>query len=130
MNAQLKTCSKCGEVKAVEMFSLGRRKCRSCMNLANKMYREANKEKERARGKKRREARMENELAYAKKWREENHALILQKGNAWREGLDDGYVRALIAQTLGVSSAAIPSELIELKRKHLQILRAIKEKNR
>ncbi len=41
---ETKTCSKCGETKAVELFRQGRNQCKLCIAKIQKDYNEKNKE--------------------------------------------------------------------------------------
>ena len=175
-----KTCSKCGEVKAVEMFSMSRSKrrsiCKACESIYSKIYYETNREIVAKRhrdycqanlekgAKQSRDYRKKNadrvartskafrqrnrskEVARAKKYRQENAGKIAaqssqryiankpkniqrDKSNArkHRQELSKNYVKRLIAAATGCEFKNIPPELIEVKRKHLQLLRKIKE---
>lgn len=44
MEETMKTCSKCGEEKTVEMFAKGRSACKACTSAQRKAHREANSE--------------------------------------------------------------------------------------
>lgn len=88
MDAETKTCSKCGEVKPVDAF--GRHHwCKSCTTAYSKGYREANteqvREKNRMCKKSWREANPEEERTRAKSYREANLEKEHARAKAYRE---------------------------------------------
>lgn len=172
MTDQFKTCSKCGEVKAVHFFRTGYRGCKSCAAIAQKKWVANNQEKEKARVKRYREKYPEKERERVKKYyeakkdqlkakriglgeagivarraavkkyteankdrvkerlarhRRKNRGKIREKTKANREKLVGSYLKAVIHRTTGIPEREVPDFLIEVKRKHLQILRKLKE---
>ena len=148
-----KTCSKCGEVKAVEMFLKRKGQCKDCLAAWHVVYRKINKEKIGAREKNYRETHKQQiaernrryvsinfagRKQYQQKWRQNNQDSLLKierrrrqrdaiKIKQFRDSLPDCRVKQAIAAQIGVPANAIPPELVEVKRKHLQLLRKIKE---
>lgn len=155
--SETKTCSKCGDVKAVEMFRKRRTKCRLCeayeqrvyaknnpekvkalrkkyiqKNTAKekarqKKYREENPEKAKASAKKYREANPGKEKARQKKYHEENPERSKEQHKKAKDELRDSYIKVLLTLQLRCKASELPSELIEVKRKHFQVLQKIKE---
>jgi len=189
--AATKTCSKCGEVKAVELFRRDRNQCKGCSSIEYKVwyekniqyargraaqwskdnaekrlatrrkFKEDNPEKHKANLKRYREksrekypekhrvasakwalenpekrkaiarksaiANREKKNAQSKRARQQNPAIYKDYFRRKCENLDDSYVKQLVASYAGISTDKVPKQLIEVKRKHLQILRAIKE---
>jgi hypothetical protein len=78
-----KQCSKCGEVKALELFKNERNQCKACTNAYNKAYREANHEQIKAQSKAYREANPEKNKARLKIWRDTN----IEKIKAYNKSL-------------------------------------------
>lgn len=131
-DAATKTCSKCGEVKAVELFPKARCRCQRCFREKQKEWYEANSQRINAKRKEAYRADSTKFSIYNKKYWEANREKLVAsskvKSKAYREGLSDGYVAQRIAQRVGLRANLIPAQLIEVKRKHLQILRKLKEK--
>ncbi len=74
-----KTCSKCGEIKPVFKFSLGKRNldgrtntCKACRVLEAEKYYYKNKDRIRIQSKKYRDTHREDRKKYSKHYREEN----------------------------------------------------------
>jgi hypothetical protein len=93
---QTKKCSKCGEVKDVNLFSKNRNRkdglkseCKSCYKTYQKAYHEANREAIRAKSKTYYEANKENKLAYQKTYREANRDTIIAKDKKYYEANKD-----------------------------------------
>jgi len=80
-----KTCSKCGEVKPVDAFSVGRCQCKSCLAAYRRLRYYADTEKERARTKAYREANIEKVLASKKTRYRTNIEKIRASAKTWRE---------------------------------------------
>lgn len=169
MTDQFKTCSKCGEVKAVELFRRNRNQCKMCraewarkwaadnpekvvesnkkwvkQNRAkvaenHRSWREKNieralknesKSREKNREKTREKARhnQPKRAQYCKLWKRNNSEKVKLYDAKSVANLADSYVRDKVRRCVEVNGIGIPPELIEVKRKHLQILRALKEK--
>lgn len=142
MTEQFKTCSKCGEVKAVEMFLRRGLWCKACAAIYARDHREKNRDAYRSHykksNKKNNESRTIRHREYVEKNKEKiashrtayqarNREKIKQQKNLLRQSLSDGYVREIIVSAAGSLRCEIPEQLIEVKRKHLQILRKLKE---
>lgn len=157
-DAATKTCSKCGEVKAVVAFRKIGMQCKVCLNAAARKRYEVNPEKVAANSKKWRQANPEKARANSAKWEKSNKDQRIAKRREWnlknrkkraqqesarrqanlerarererlvRERLPDSYVRNKVSKLTGLEYINVPPELIKVKRKHLQILRKLKEK--
>ena len=146
-DAATKTCSKCGDVKAFDAFKKIGMQCKSCLNeMARKRY-EINPERVAANSKKWRQANPEKVIANYLKWEQGNRDKRVAKQKEWaiknrrkraqqqskrdgllRKNLAESYLRNIVSRTTGIEYAVVPQALIEVKRKHLQILRKLKEK--
>lgn len=156
-DAATKTCGKCGEVKSLVMMLKKGNSCKACAaayskawyeanrktriakstdwKKANpdsvreyqKKYHAANQEKKRAYAKARHTANREDDNARARRWREEHPTALASWKADQRKALSSYYVKRLISERTGLPPSRIQIELIEVKRKHLQILRKIKE---
>ena len=125
--SETKQCSKCGEVKEVEFFRQTRRSCKACDELQKKKYRESNRERYLEACKKYRESNEEKHRKACKKHYESNKEKYREYKTKARATLSDSYIKAAICYATGIPVYAVPQFLIEVKRKHLQILRKIKE---
>jgi hypothetical protein len=100
MDAETKTCSKCGEVKPVDAFSIRNCVCKSCKSdnskayyhanrekclAEQKAYKEQNRAKYLARSKSCYERNREKCLASQRAWKKANPEKILQSNRAWRK---------------------------------------------
>lgn len=156
-DAATKTCFTCGMVGALEMFLKKQNMCKTCATAYRKAWYQAHQEESIAKSTAYAKRHQNATREYQKKWRAENvqKKQDLDRGwyvanrdealarlrrwkeenpgvdTAWRrnsrETLAPHYIKSLIARRTGMSESLIPPELIEVKRKHLQILRAIKE---
>jgi hypothetical protein len=137
-----KQCSKCGEVKALELFTQRNDRpiswCRECDLARKKVYREANPEKVKYGFKVWYSANSEKMKATSKAWiethkdrykarrkayREKHYDKEYSRSKIWRENLTDGYV----IHRLGIKKAQATPELINLKRSQLELIRLIKK---
>ena len=82
---ELKTCSKCGIEKDVELFWAGHRQCSECLNKYRRENREKNREKANAWQKKYREENREKLIAMDRKYREENREKAKAASIKWRK---------------------------------------------
>ena len=57
-----------------------------------------------------------------------NRKLLIKKGSIQREELSDLYVRKLLVAETALSTKAVPSELVEVKKLQLKIHRTLNEK--
>ena len=80
-----KTCSKCGEVKAVAEFRLHRASCKKCALAYEVAYRKANHEKEAARHAAYRKANHEKVAASQAARRKASHEKVLASQAAYRK---------------------------------------------
>ena len=111
--SETKQCSNCGETKLLDLFRSRRNKCRACESKNSCAWAKRNPKKVRqiknsARGKYLEKARELNLLSTAV--------------------LSDRYVKQTIHLASGLPYEKITDELVNVKRKHLQILREIKGK--
>ena len=141
-----KKCSKCGEIKAVELFGVGSNQCRSCIKARAKArakaYREANPDKVKAAVKAYREANPDKVKAVVKAWQDANPDKVKATKKAWAdanrdkvkavtkakdkkriENLTDGYVTSVLKLT----KAQTTPELIASKREQLILIRLTRE---
>ena len=149
-----KRCSKCGDVKAVELFRQSRGVCKAChcghsrrhyaenkdLVLEQKRrYHAKNKEAraERARRwltenkdaivQQRRRYRAENKDAEAeriRRYRGENKDAIAEQQRRRRGELKPAYVKGLLIKQMGVSEQSIDPVIVELKRNELALSRS------
>lgn len=139
----MKTCTKCGEVKALDAFHSHKSKkdglgsnCNSCSIARNKIWRQNNKDKEKlihsiwyAKNKEKAKVKIyawrkenpEKVSVYRNKWRKENPEKIKEQENRSRDKLLPGYV----AITLKMPVASIPPEMLAMKRQQLEIHRLL-----
>ena len=117
------TCAKCGAPihgRRADALYCGANCCKA-------VWREANREQIRERGRvaglKERLLRPEAARARDKKWAQSNPASVLRRNQKIREGLTDAYV----ADRLGLSVRAVPTEMLAAKRMQLLINRKLKE---
>ena len=125
--SETKTCSKCGDVKAVEMFRKRRTKCRLCEAYEQRVYAKNNPEKVKALRKKYIQKNTAKEKARQKKYHEENPERSKEQHKKAKDELRDSYIKVLLTLQLRCKASELPSELIEVKRKHFQVLQKIKE---
>lgn len=139
----MKRCTKCGVEKAESEF--GRRaagtklmsKCKACMLLAGNVWRTKNRESVRAGERRRKRANREiicqqrREWYRANKWRMRGYACHQPEYRRQRSlckaaRCDDGYVRRVLTQNSPLSFMDIPQSLVEVKRQHLLLTRALR----
>lgn len=85
-NVITKTCSACGRILTLDHFSVDRSmkdglayRCKDCLRISNKNWRETNKDLKKIQSKIYRDANKEKEAARAKKYREDHKESIAQK---------------------------------------------------
>ena len=126
----MKRCAKCGEIKPIDLFKrysargkIGvRSACKSCSNLYQKQFLEANGESKKHQQDLQRKYR--NEGMY----KEQFDAAYFREAQArYRTTLAPNYVKRLLSLD-GVSRASIPESLVGAKRVQMQIARFLKEK--
>ena len=147
-----KKCSKCGEVKLLECFSLNKRSrdgyqyaCKKCaIEYVNKYYaknreevkarmakyRAENYEKVKAKESKYRAENPENpekRKARIDKWRAENPEKVKSNLAKYQKRLPDAYIKSRIKKQTGVPNERITKDLIETKRLHILIQRKLKD---
>ena len=112
----MKTCTKCGEEKPLESFSVDRGKprryCKACGVIATRKWSQNNPDKV-DENKRRCYAKNKNRYYVAHKLR--------------RENLSDSYCREVLKQKRGFTEDQITPELITAHRALIQLKRAIKE---
>ena len=130
----MKWCFNCMTEKQESEFSRNKAKsdrlqsqCKAC----KRAWREANREKCTEKDRAYREANREKIRERNRAYNEANREHLAERDRAYKyaqiESLSDVYVRNLIAITLKTSSTKIPPELVELKRQHLAMHRAVQE---
>lgn len=131
----MKTCVHCQQSKPMEAFRGSRSKCKSCENARRMERYQANREAEIASMKLRNrvmyERRRDELIAKATEWNKANqdkrNAICKDNMRRQREKLTDGYVRGMLAQSIGLNAAHIPQPLVEAQRELLKIKRYIRE---
>ena len=155
MPAEIKTkaCTKCKEEKELTEFAKDKNhkdgrssRCKKCLYAIHKVYQEThrdscrtanrksyhkNREYYLAKNKERYWAKRERLIEYGRSRYRLNKASISQKAKRKNhesyESLSDSYVRSLLVKRNGLSCADIPQELVDAKRAHLKLGRAIKQ---
>ena len=134
-----KTCSKCGEVKAVSEFYSGRaRPCKKCISADGAAYCKANPEKVVARSAAYRKANHEKAAAYKAAYRKENPEKHAAKNAAWGKANPEKVAAikkssvlemrpAYIAGVIGLPTSHLTPELLALKREQLTTHRLSKQ---
>ena len=132
-----KKCSKCGEVKLLDCFSLnkacidGRQyTCKKCATAIHKKYNAEKHEKIKAKAAKWRAEKTKNKekkKARLDKWRAENPEKVRTNLAKYVKNLPDAYIKNQLKQVSGVPYEHITQELIETKRLHILIKRKLKD---
>jgi hypothetical protein len=151
MTDTTKKCSKCGEVKLLGDFYLRRStgmyrsECKACGNKQTYVWKKLNNEATKASKRKTINKRLSHYKEMDRSKYERNKVHLLELNKLWREknphkgaiyhqknrnSLTDGYVRSVIASSVGVPGSFIPKPLIDLKREQLKLTRLIKEKQK
>lgn len=136
-----KKCSKCGEVKAFELFYGNKHqpdgKCLGCKECERK-YRIKNKEKinladrnryantieaQRLRGKKYRLSHVGERMLYRKKYEEENRDMLKRKDRLSTLNMDDKYIN----KNLKRRNLPVTEVTMQYNRNTIQIHRLLKE---
>ena len=93
-------------------------------------YRDANREKIAEREREYRSVNREKLLERKREYRSANRAKISERMRTYmqkqRDALSGGYIKSLIADTLKTSMSKVPPKLVELKRQHLTLHRAVR----
>lgn len=118
-----KKCTKCGEVKPLDLFYADKRnkdgkqsECKECTRERGRKWRLENPEKSKER---------------FRKWCLENPEKVREAGRKWRDSLSDGYVTKMMkASGLPPEIIEANPELIELKRLQIQLNRKINQKKK
>jgi hypothetical protein len=149
-------CIKCGETKEEMLFPKNKNKCKQCCCLYSKSWRESNLKKgkdqsevlrEKENKKAWREANREKVEAYKKAWCEANREKLEAYKKAWYKANREKHIAICQAwrkdnkekilhyranrffkRSYDISSSEIPTELLELKSKQIELLRLIKTK--
>lgn len=126
----MKTCPKCGEVKALSEFNKdaiskdGKQFwCKKCHSASWKIWYLKNAERKRDREAKRRAENPERARARFAKWCADNPEARVRATRLRAENLTDGYV----ADVMRIKVKDCPPELIELKRYQLEMHRMTKQ---
>lgn len=137
-----KTCSKCGEVKAVEDFYSRYNQCKTCFLAQQSKYRKEHLEKYRGYSAKYRKEHQEKEReCKAKYYKEHVETIRERKAKYYKEHwyaiheygvkraveMPDSYIRNLLANGSPVHGLQLPCALLEAKRIQLKINRYLKE---
>lgn len=141
MDAETKTCSKCGVVKPVDAFYPRHNQCKACFSAVVKAWQETNSEKCRVAKNKFKKANPEKIRASGKAHREANHEKVSTTKKEWKktlkaksyeraynkyisQTLDDKYVKHLLTKRTPIKD--VPQSLIDLKREQVATLREVK----
>lgn len=144
-----KRCSKCGEVKPLEMFSNSvkgkyghKSNCKHCdrvrdqeryvenherLKAASAKWRKENLEKARGYAAKWRKENRERVNAYAAKWDAKNPEKVKAMSANWRKKGRDVLSDSYVSNSLGIALKNCPQQLIELKREQLMLHRVTKQ---
>lgn len=133
----MKTCRTCAVTKPSEAYRGTRSMCRECENARKREWYAAQAIKPHQR---------DDQKAYYRQWYAANAESVKARAAEWakahpteraavcrenmrrnRNQLGDRYVRRMLAQEIGVRSAAIPQPLVEAQRELLKIKRYIRE---
>lgn len=119
----MKTCSKCGESKALECFYRradgvqGRHgQCKECIDAKNRGWAVDNKVKLRA-------LNVDRRASFSEGQRERARIAAQRRAKKRQDELTDSYVSIV----LGISPSVCPKELIQAKREQLSLHRLTKE---
>jgi hypothetical protein len=131
----MKTCRTCNEAKPADAYRGTRSMCLACENARRMERYRANRETEIASMKLRNrtmyERRRDELIAKATEWNKANpnkrNAICKDNMRRQREKLTNGYVRRMLAQSMGLLAADIPQPLVEAQRELLKIKRYIRE---
>ena len=122
-----KRCSKCGKVKPINHFTIRKNRksgywpwCRDCKNKYQREYNKRDYVKV-----KRNVFRKKNDCNYKKSTKGKNTNKKYE--NKKREELADCYIKGLITKKSCLTHDDIPSDLVEIKRLQLQIIRELKK---
>jgi len=134
----MKKCSKCGELKPLSEFYTDNRSkynktcwCKICTNTSVKIYKNNNKNKIKEKRKTYQEKNKVKISVYKKTYRRENrekiHAQQKKYDKKYSEKLNDCYIKGLLTVRNNLKVKDIPLELIELKRKQIELIRLKRE---
>ncbi len=116
----MKTCTKCGERKPETEFHRHRGgtrpDCKTCCNTARAL-RDAAQPMPRTDS---------DRLAWRRYYRNNRQERLERARNCTAE-LSDAYVRRKLVRDTGLCAADVPQALVNLKREHLRLARALKE---
>ena len=131
----MKTCRTCNQSKPADAYRGTRSMCKACQNAKRMERYQANRETEIASMKLRNmamyERRRDELIAKATDWNKANpdkrRDVCRENMRRQRDKLTSGYVRRMLAQSIGLKAADIPQPLVEAQRELLKIKRYIRE---
>ena len=133
----MKTCRTCNQTKPAEDYRGTRSMCLACEHARKREWYAAQTVKPHQR---------EDMKAYYREWYEAHSDEVKARAVEWakanpdkrrdvcrenmarqRNKLNDAYVRRMLAQSIGLQSAAIPQPLVEAQRELLKLKRYLRE---
>jgi len=132
----MKNCTNCGEIKPLEEYRPHRGECKRCQDAKRMIRYWANRAAEIAAMKTRNPAMYqrraavikERSAAWAKANPEKRRDICKENMRRQRANLSNGYVRRMLAESIGLNSTQIPESLVTVQRELLKLKRAINEK--
>lgn len=134
-----KKCSKCGEIKAVELFYKRAASndglmpiCKYCSNFKSKRFKANNKDKVSAYNKKwamNNPRSLESRNGWRKIYPEKATEMNIAASKKARDAITDAYLCTMITSKSKLKSCDIPKDLIELKRVQILITRELRKQN-
>ena len=126
----MKTCTKCGEVKALDAFYNRKRSsdglmgyCKQCTALVASVYRKATPGKFKARKTAYRNANQEKAKAWNSKYRKANREKLKDKAAKLVAEMGKSYISTLT----GIPAAFLTPEVLAIKREQLETHRLAKQ---
>lgn len=127
----MKTCTKCGETKALEALVMSRGKprsfCKACKSAYDAACRAANPEKFSARSAAWNAANAEKVAAYQAAYRAAYYPANFEKIAARRADYVASLSASYLSSLLGIPTAQLTPELLELKREQLSLRRLARQ---
>lgn len=135
-----KQCTKCNEIKELILFIKRSANksgygswCKKCHSVYNKKYSIDNREKYVQWHKNWESNNKEKRLEINRNFRKTDKFKVWKKAYMkirWKnakDNLSDYYVKHLLSKRTPLQNKDIPNELVEIKREHLKLIRAIKD---
>ena len=129
-----KICIKCGEEKDIELFVKGENKCRSCVAIYMREYRQKNADKRRESDREYRQKNADKIREYLQKnadkihkreheYRQKNADKLNKRNRQWYQKNTFYCLANAFFNRNGLSIKNVPKELIELKTLQLELMR-------